>query len=344
MHERKTRGCFDSRKRALTPPSLNPNPAAPRPHCNRNSPSLFRGGISGPAWAGHSEGNRHMRMLSGTAIALVLLACPALAAERDVRSAIDNVIVYPDGATVTRVIEADLPPATARCSRAIFRPGSIRRRCGSKARAGAARHRRDRRAAAARGTAAVVAGTRKPHRSAERRARRARRQDRGRDGAQEIRRAICGTIARRHRRQGRGAAARGMARGFRRDRGGSRRGRRDRCARRRSKQREIDRELARLEAQRNANPPRKMEVRIDLAADAATQRDAARELFGARRALVADLRRAARYRHARSQAGARTRSAAPRSCRTPARTGATSRSRSRPCAPPRAATRRTCVR
>ena len=37
------------------------------------------------------------------------------------------------------------------------------------------------------------------------------------------------------------------------------------------RQREIDRELARLEAERNANPPRKMEVRIDLAADAATR-------------------------------------------------------------------------
>jgi uncharacterized protein (TIGR02231 family) len=36
------------------------------------------------------------------------------------------------------------------------------------------------------------------------------------------------------------------------------------------RQREIDRELARLEASRNANPPRKMEVRIDLVADAAT--------------------------------------------------------------------------
>ena len=36
------------------------------------------------------------------------------------------------------------------------------------------------------------------------------------------------------------------------------------------RQREIDRELARLEAQRNTNPPRKMEVRIDLAAEAAT--------------------------------------------------------------------------
>jgi uncharacterized protein (TIGR02231 family) len=36
------------------------------------------------------------------------------------------------------------------------------------------------------------------------------------------------------------------------------------------RQREIDRELARLEGQRTANPPRKMEVRIDLAAETAT--------------------------------------------------------------------------
>ena len=39
----------------------------------------------------------------------------------------------------------------------------------------------------------------------------------------------------------------------------------------RVRQRDIDREVARLEAQRNSNPPRKMEVRIDLAADAATK-------------------------------------------------------------------------
>jgi uncharacterized protein (TIGR02231 family) len=38
----------------------------------------------------------------------------------------------------------------------------------------------------------------------------------------------------------------------------------------RIRQREIDRELARLDAQRTANPPRKMEVRIDLAAAAPT--------------------------------------------------------------------------
>jgi uncharacterized protein (TIGR02231 family) len=38
----------------------------------------------------------------------------------------------------------------------------------------------------------------------------------------------------------------------------------------RLRQRDIDRELARLRAEQNANPPRKMEVRIDLAAQAAT--------------------------------------------------------------------------
>ncbi len=37
------------------------------------------------------------------------------------------------------------------------------------------------------------------------------------------------------------------------------------------RQREIDRAVARLEAERNANPPRKMDVSIDLAADAATR-------------------------------------------------------------------------
>ena len=43
-----------------------------------------------------------------------------------------------------------------------------------------------------------------------------------------------------------------------------------RSARAGQRQREIDRELVRLEAQRNADPPRKMEVKIDLTAEAAT--------------------------------------------------------------------------
>ena len=57
----------------------------------------------------------------------------------------------------------------------------------------------------------------------------------------------------------------------------------------RLRQREIDRELARLEAERNANPPRKMEVRIDLAAEAATPATLRVSLFGARGAVVAAL-------------------------------------------------------
>jgi len=55
------------------------------------------------------------------------------------------------------------------------------------------------------------------------------------------------------------------------------------------KQRDIDREIARLEAERNMNPPKKLEVRIDLNADAAAQTLLRRDLFGARRAMAAGL-------------------------------------------------------
>ena len=40
---------------------------------------------------------------------VLIFAAPLCAAELDVRSAIDAVTVYPDGATVTRVITVDLP-------------------------------------------------------------------------------------------------------------------------------------------------------------------------------------------------------------------------------------------
>jgi uncharacterized protein (TIGR02231 family) len=43
------------------------------------------------------------------AACVLVFAAPALAAELDVRSAIDAVTVYPDGATVTRVITIDVP-------------------------------------------------------------------------------------------------------------------------------------------------------------------------------------------------------------------------------------------
>jgi uncharacterized protein (TIGR02231 family) len=67
-------------------------------------------------------------------------------------------------------------------------------------------------------------------------------------------------------------------------------------------QRNIDRELARLDAQRTADPPRKMEVRIDVNSEAATSATLLPIIPRPRRALVADLRCAARHGRARPQA------------------------------------------
>ena len=50
-------------------------------------------------------------------------AAPALAAEIDVRSAIDAVTVYPDGATVTRLITVDLPAGDTTLIARDFPPG-----------------------------------------------------------------------------------------------------------------------------------------------------------------------------------------------------------------------------
>ncbi|MGB9367491.1 MAG: mucoidy inhibitor MuiA family protein, partial [Xanthobacteraceae bacterium] len=49
--------------------------------------------------------------------------CPALAGDVDVRSSIDNVTVYPDGATVTRVISVDLPQGDTTLVARDFPPG-----------------------------------------------------------------------------------------------------------------------------------------------------------------------------------------------------------------------------
>ena len=59
-------------------------------------------------------------------VACVLIfagAAPALAGEIDVRSAIDAVTVYPDGATVTRLIAVDLPPGDTTLIARDFPPG-----------------------------------------------------------------------------------------------------------------------------------------------------------------------------------------------------------------------------
>src|SRR6187397_1877708 len=59
-------------------------------------------------------------------VACVLIlagAAPTLAAEIDVRSAIDAVTVYPDGATVTRLITVDLPAGDTTLIARDFPPG-----------------------------------------------------------------------------------------------------------------------------------------------------------------------------------------------------------------------------
>jgi uncharacterized protein (TIGR02231 family) len=57
------------------------------------------------------------------AACVLIFAAPALAGEIDVRSAIDSVTVYPDGATVTRTISVDLPQGDTTLIARDFPPG-----------------------------------------------------------------------------------------------------------------------------------------------------------------------------------------------------------------------------
>src|SRR5947209_1350583 len=57
------------------------------------------------------------------ACVLIFAVAPALAGEIDVRSAIDSVTVYPDGATVTRTISVDLPQGDTTLVARDFPPG-----------------------------------------------------------------------------------------------------------------------------------------------------------------------------------------------------------------------------
>jgi N-terminal domain of unknown function (DUF4140)/Domain of unknown function (DUF4139) len=71
-----------------------------------------------------------MRMLPTTLLALLATASPVLAGELDVSSSIDNVTVYPGGATVPRVIRTDLPAGdttlTVRDLPPLLDPASLR--------------------------------------------------------------------------------------------------------------------------------------------------------------------------------------------------------------------------
>lgn len=209
-------------------------------------------------------------MRSLAAIALVSLsAISATAAERDVRSALDSVTVYPDGATVTRIIRADLAAGDTTLIARDFPPGldpaslRVEGEGGARLVIGAIDARppraerppanpelerrietlKDERAALDDKIAAATARRKFAVRFSETAPTGIGEKGEARPLAEW--RAAFAAIAEEV------AAADDLIRVAK------------------LRQRDIDRDLAKFEAERVANPPRKMEVRIDLAADAA---------------------------------------------------------------------------
>jgi len=66
---------------------------------------------------------RSFACLPAACVLIFVGVCPALAGDVDVRSLIDSVTVYPDGATVTRVISVDLPQGDTTLIARDFPPG-----------------------------------------------------------------------------------------------------------------------------------------------------------------------------------------------------------------------------
>jgi uncharacterized protein (TIGR02231 family) len=199
----------------------------------------------------------------------VLAAAPAAAGEIDVRSMIDAVTVYPDGATVTRVIRVDLPGGDTTLIDRDFPPGldpaSLRVEGETSARVV---------------IGAIDARAPRPDRPAT-----APEIEKQIEALRDERAALDDRIAAQ-------TARKGFAQRFAEQAplaGGEKGGARPLAEWREAfaavaeeisaadaairesklKQRDIDRALARLNAQIQTNPARKMEVRIDLAAEAA---------------------------------------------------------------------------
>src|SRR5688500_9073850 len=197
-------------------------------------------------------------------ISFAAVALPVAAAEIEATSRIDNVMVYPDGATVTRLIRLDLPAGDttllARDFPLTLDPSSLRVEGESNARLV---------------IGAVDARTPRPAPPAnlpeiDRRIEALRDQRAVLDGA------IAAATARRKfaerfaEASPAGIGEKGEARPLAEWRAAfvaiaEEIAASDNVIRdAKIKQRDIDRDLARLEAERNANPPRKLEVRIDL--------------------------------------------------------------------------------
>jgi uncharacterized protein (TIGR02231 family) len=210
-----------------------------------------------------------MRTLPTALLALLATAAPVLAADVDVQSSVDTVTVYPDGATVTRVIRADLPGGdttlTARDFPPLLDPASLRVEGEGQARLT---------------IGAIDARSPRPERPAtnpdlEKRIE-ALQDERGtlddKIAAADARRKFVERFAES---SPAGLGEKGEARPLAEWRAAFSAvaeevaAADDAIRAAKLRQREIDRELARLDSERKANPPRKMEVRIDLAAEAA---------------------------------------------------------------------------
>ncbi len=196
--------------------------------------------------------------------------CPRSPAEIETTSQIDAVTVYPDSAMVTRLIRLDLPAGDSTLLAQDFPltldPSSLRveGEGGARLVIGAVEARPP-----LPQPAANLPEIDRRHRGAARRAHRARRRDRvGRPRAASSpsvlprrRPPASAKRARRVRSPNGALAFAAVAEEI---------ATADNAIRdARIKQRDIDREIARLEAERNATPPKKLEVRIDLNADAA---------------------------------------------------------------------------
>jgi uncharacterized protein (TIGR02231 family) len=211
-----------------------------------------------------------MRTSTALAVILVALASPALGAERDVRSAIERVTVYPDGAIVTRVIETQLTAGENTLLARDFPPGldpaslRVEGEGGAPLTIGAIEARPPR--------------AERPAASPELENRiEALKDQRGllddRIAAATARRKFAERFAEQ---SPAGLGEKGEARPLSDWRAAFTAVSEEiasadsiiRSAR--IEQRQIDRDLTRLEVERSANPPRKMEVRIDLATDTPT--------------------------------------------------------------------------
>jgi uncharacterized protein (TIGR02231 family) len=207
-------------------------------------------------------------------VACVLMfagAAPTLAAEIDVRSTIDAVTVYPDGATVTRLITVDLPAGDTTLIARDFPPGldPASLRVEGESAAGVTIGAID--ARPPRAERPVVAPEIE------------KRIEALRDERQVLEDKIAAETARKAFAQRFastvpfGLGEKGEARPLTEWRAAfgavaDEIAAADAAMRdARLKQREIDRELARLDTQLKSNPPRKMEVRVDLAADGAAR-------------------------------------------------------------------------